>query len=215
MVKAVDPRVRGLAPTRLRHRPFHPIDGPGMCRKKIDRIDLVAGAAPQPGLQLRVATHFFEKSGHRAGLVAVARDIANAQRIGFELLLSGEGSEIKLGAETCDITAASAEDYSCGRAQKANRLRLGIALGRVPGRDVSDFVCDHAGELRLVVRQGHEPACDVNKSTRYREGVHLLGVKYGKGKFLIGKLRSPCQLLSDPIDVGGNLGIGIDATELF
>jgi hypothetical protein len=50
--------------------------------------------------------------------------------------------------------------------------RFGVLLRGMPRGDVTDFVSEHAGELRLVVKEGKNAARQVDVAPGQRERIH-------------------------------------------
>src|SRR3989344_2900691 len=85
----------------------------------------------------------------------------------------------------------------------------------VTGRDMADLVTQHGGEFGLGIEIGENPAGDVDVSARQGEGVDLRAVEHGEVKREMRAVALRRQFLADPLDVGLEFRVGIDAVLLL
>ena len=61
-----------------------------------------------------------------------------------------------------------------------------LLLLAVPGGDVTDFVAEYAGKLRLIIKVGHDAPREIHVSIRSGEGVDDRRIDNGKAVVVAG-----------------------------
>jgi hypothetical protein len=133
---------------------------------------VAAAAAGDAPLELVLAAERAQKIGLRQGVVAGPPHIADAQEVGFVFLALRILGQHAGADELADLghLPTAGEDTEQGRRQIGGGGRVD-PLGRMPPRDVTDLVRQHAGDLGLGVGQRQETAGDVDIAARQGEGV--------------------------------------------
>ena len=93
-------------------------------------------------------------------------------------------------------------------------LALAHLIHRVLRGHVSDFVPEHAGELRFVFHVGQQAAGDEDGPPGQRKGVHAGIVHHLEGPGQIFALRHRRQALAHTVHIGVELGRVVDADGL-
>ena len=104
----------------------------------------------EPVLEVLFTSQILQKLGFGDGIVACSIEVANTERIGFELLAARETQQIELATnlqQVADLTTANQRtqqgcpDLSCRRAA--------ITLRRMSGNHVADFVGHDPSQFSL------------------------------------------------------------------
>ena len=175
----------------------------------------VIGATAQLGLEAGVGAHLGQETGHRTGVIAGPGEIANTQGIGLEFLIPAIAAKVKRAAQVGQIAGRSA---ACHRAQNAGaepgQHLPAIALGRMTGRHMANFMGQNTGQLGLIAGQGDQSARHIDIPAGQGEGVDNRRVQHGEMKAVSGIFGMGGEFAADAGDIVGQAFQIVGATEL-
>ena len=147
-----------------------------------------------------------EKARGREGVVAGARDHADADAVGFELLKPGIAGDGPRGGGL-DLVALLAAFDDLG-SLRDHRLRLFLLSPQesVARGDMGDFVRHHGGDLGGVIGQGEQAPGHEKIARGQREGVDHRRIQDGDAIGLGWRVARGRQPNQDLIEVGLGLG---------
>ena len=189
---AIDARVFDAGRIRQPDRLFDAIG-----RARVGRHDGISvggfRGAGDLRLEAGVRVELLEERRHGIGRVADARQVAHAQHVGFQFLFARIALQDRLGAERRQVPgrprhAGDLADNTQDRHADVGGHRLTVALRRMPGGDMADFVGQHAGHFGFGFGHGKKAAGNVDITAGQREGVDFLVVQYREGEFQVGQL---------------------------
>jgi hypothetical protein len=165
----------------------------------------------------RIAALLFFQDLHELEHAAVvpprSSHYLRAHPVSITLIVTAELQHVSAGQEPrCDFGCASTTSVSKDGAEKRQQAvghhRLGELIRRMPPRNVSGFMGEHADELRLVSRCFDRPAVDPDGPSGQGKRVDLFVIR-DRIRIWIPRPPGVCgKLPADAADVGEDLRVG-------
>ena len=166
-----------------------------------DMKSSMRGSGPPFGLHVGVAPHGVEEPHRPMRIEASACRDADADAVGFELLLARESRQRDLRLRQRERAHLRIVEHIGGDAADQRRLPHLVFADRGVARDhVRHLMRQHRGKLCIVARQRQQSARDVELTVGQREGVDRGRVEDGDAVAQVGPLRRGDQLLHHPGD---------------
>ncbi len=152
----------------------------GVGRQPADRLG--ARLAGQPRLQAGLRAQRSEDVAAGEWIIARAGEVAHPQAVGLAFLVARKAERIQPAAGPGDLP----DDVRAGNRAEQRRAEADepgalLALLRVAGGDMADFMAHHERQLGFVVHQRHELAGDIDIAAGDGEGIVGVGIEQGDG----------------------------------